>query len=246
MARGRPLPSLTLSDEERRTLQGWTRRRTTAQALAQRARVVLECATGKPNRTVARELRLDEDTIGKWRQRFVDRRLDGLLDEPRAGAPRTITDEQVEDIVTLTLESTPRDATHWSTRAMAARSGLSQSSVGRIWRAFGLQPHRAETFKLSKDPLFVDKVRDIVGFVPESPRPCPRALRRREVADLGARSHAAVAAHATGPSGAPHPRLGAARDHLAVCRARREDRGGDRPVSSPPPHDRVSQVPRRD
>jgi transposase len=126
--------------------------------------VVIECATGKPNRAVARELRFDEDTVGKWRQRFVDRRVDGLLDEPRSGAPRTITDARVEEIVTLTLGSTPRDATHWSTRAMAARSGVSQSSVGRIWRAFGLQPHRAETFKLSQDPLFVDKVRDIVGL----------------------------------------------------------------------------------
>ena len=169
MARGRPLPSLTLSDEERDTLQSWTRRRTTAQALAQRARVVLECATGKPNRVVARALQLDEDTIGKWRQRFVADRLDGLLDEPRSGAPRTITDARVEDVVTQTLETTPRDATHWSTRAMAARSGLSQSTVSRIWRAFGLQPHRADTFKLSKDPLFVEKVRDIVGLYMNPP-----------------------------------------------------------------------------
>ena len=169
MARGRPLPPLTLSDEERDTLQRWTRRRTTAQALALRARVVLECATGKPNRVVAHALQLDEDTIGKWRQRFVADRLDGLLDEPRSGAPRTITDARVEDVVTQTLETTPRDATHWSTRAMAARSGLSQSTVSRIWRAFGLQPHRAETFKLSQDPLFVEKVRDIVGLYMNPP-----------------------------------------------------------------------------
>jgi transposase len=164
MARGRPLPMVTLTDDERDTLHGWTRRRTTAQALAQRARVVLECAAGNANRTVARELRLDEDTVGKWRQRFLAKRVDGLLDEPRPGAPRTITDVRVEQVVTLTLESTPRDATHWSTRAMAARCGMSQSTVGRIWRAFGLQPHRSETFKLSRDPLFIDKVRDIVGL----------------------------------------------------------------------------------
>jgi transposase len=169
MARGRPLPPLTLTEDERATLQGWRRRRTTAQALAQRAGVVLECAAGKANRTVARELRLDEDTVGKWRQRFLVKRVDGLLDEPRPGAPRTIADAQVERVVTLTLESTPRDATHWSTRAMAARCGLSQSTVGRIWRAFGLQPHRTDTFKLSRDPLFIDKVRDIVGLYLDPP-----------------------------------------------------------------------------
>jgi len=155
---------MVLTDDERAQLHSWTRRRTTAQALAQRARVVLECAAGQSNRDVARTLHIDEDTVGKWRQRFVAKRVDGLLDEPRPGAPRTITDAQVERVVTLTLETAPRDATHWSTRAMAARCGLSQSAVGRIWRAFGLQPHRTETFKLSKDPLFIDKVRDIVGL----------------------------------------------------------------------------------
>ena len=164
MARGRPLHPLTLTDDEREQLQSWTRRRTTDQALAQRARVVLECATGKANRLVARELRLDEDTVSKWRQRFLVKRLDGLLDEPRPGAPRTITDTRVEQVVTLTLETTPRDATHWSSRAMAARCGVSQSTVARIWRAFRLQPHRSESFKLSRDPLFIDKVRDIVGL----------------------------------------------------------------------------------
>ena len=113
---------------------------------------------------MCRELHLDRNTVGKWRRRFLSRRVDGLLDEPRPGAPRTITDAHVERVVTLTLDATPRDATHWSTRAMAARCGLSQSTVSRIWRAFGLQPHRTETFKLSRDPLFIDKVRDIVGL----------------------------------------------------------------------------------
>src|SRR5712671_2250584 len=164
MAIGRPIPVLTLSDNERETLERWTRRPTTAQALAQRARLVLACASGRTNTQVARELRLTKQTVGKWRSRFLAARLDGVLDEPRPGAPRRITDAQVEQMVTLTLEGKPRAATHWSTRAMAARCGLSQSTVSRIWRAFGLQPHRTEAFKLSKDPLFVEKVRDIVGL----------------------------------------------------------------------------------
>ena len=163
------LPPVVLSDAEREMLQGWLRRRSTAQALALRARVVLECAAGKSNTEVCRTLRVDRNTVGKWRRRFLRKRTDGLLDEPRPGAPRTVHDAEVERVVTLTLESTPRDATHWSTRAMAARCGLSQSTVSRIWRAFGLQPHRTETFKLSKDPLFIDKVRDIVGLYLDPP-----------------------------------------------------------------------------
>ena len=164
MAIGRPIPVLRLTDDEREALERWTRRPTTAQALAQRARVILACASGRTNTRVARELRLTKQTVGKWRSRFVAARLDGLLDQPRPGAPRRISDAQVEQMVTLTLEATPREATHWSTRAMATRCGLSQSTVSRIWRAFGLQPHRTEAFKLSKDPLFVEKVRDIVGL----------------------------------------------------------------------------------
>ena len=149
---------------EREVLEQWARRPKTAQALAQRARIVLACATGAANTAVAARLGVTRQTVGKWRARFVSRRLDGLLDEPRPGAPRRISDAEVEAVVRETLESTPRDATHWSTRAMAARSGLSQTTVRRIWRAFALQPHRSETFKLSQDPLFVDKVRDIVGL----------------------------------------------------------------------------------
>ena len=169
MAIGRPIPVLTLTDEERDTLERWARRPTTAQALAQRARLVLTCASGRTNTQVARELRLTKQTVGKWRSRFLTARLDGLLDEPRPGAPRRISDAQVEQMVTLTLEAKPREATHWSTRAMAARCRLSQSTVSRIWRAFGLQPHRTEAFKLSKDPLFVEKVRDIVGLYLDPP-----------------------------------------------------------------------------
>jgi transposase len=164
MPRGRAKPPLVLSDDEREALERWVRRPTTAQALAQRARIVLRCATGSANQVVAREVGVSRLTVGRWRQRFVRKRLDGLLDEPRPGAPRQITDAQVERVVRWTLETAPRDATHWSTRAMARRSGLSQSAVSRIWRAFALQPHRVETFKLSKDPLFIEKVRDIVGL----------------------------------------------------------------------------------
>jgi transposase len=158
-----------LTDPEREMLQRWTRRPTTAQALAQRARVILECAADETNTRVARKLRLTKQTVGKWRSRFLAKRLDGLLDDPRPGAPRTVSDAHVEDVVTLTLETKPRDATHWSTRAMAARCGLSQTTVSRIWRAFGLQPHRTDTFKLSPDPLFVEKVRDIVGLYLDPP-----------------------------------------------------------------------------
>jgi transposase len=158
-----------LTAEERQTLEQWSRRPTTAQSLAQRARFVLACATGKTHGEIAAAAGVTRQTVGRWRHRFVRQRLSGLLDEPRPGAPRTITDAEVERVVALTLESTPRDATHWSTRTMAKRSGLSQTAVSRIWRAFGLQPHRSETFKLSKDPLFIDKVRDIVGLYLDPP-----------------------------------------------------------------------------
>ena len=164
MRSGRPKAPLTLTAEEIETLERWTRRPTTAQALAQRARIVLACATGQHNGAVATDARVTRQTVGRWRRRFLAKRLAGLLDEPRPGAPRTITDAHVERVVRLTLESKPRAATHWSTRAMAQRCGLSQTAVSRIWRAFALQPHRAETFKLSKDPLFIEKVRDIVGL----------------------------------------------------------------------------------
>lgn len=164
MTIGRPIPALQLSPEEREAMERWARRPTTAQALALRARIILACAVGRTNTAVAAELGLAKPTVGKWRARFVERRLDGLLDEPRPGAPRRITDAAVERVLTLTLETTPDDATHWSTRAMAHRTGMSQSAISRIWRAFALQPHRTESFKLSRDPLFIEKVRDIVGL----------------------------------------------------------------------------------
>ena len=160
----RPKPRLIVSPSERETLERWTRRRKTAQALALRARIVLLSAKGWNNGEVAEELDVSRQMVGRWRQRFIDKRLDGLLDEPRPGAPRRITDADVERVVVKTLESTPRGATHWSTRSMARESGLSQTAISRIWRAFGLQPHRSETFKLSTDPLFIEKVRDVVGL----------------------------------------------------------------------------------
>jgi len=162
--RGRPMPDLVLTDAERMTLLQWTRRRTTAQALATRARIVLACGDGLTNSAVATRERVTRPTVGRWRQRFVDRRCAGLLDEPKPGAPRQITDAMVEHALTTTLETTPVDATHWSTRSLAKACGLSQTAVARIWKAFALQPHRASSFKLSKDPLFIDKVRDIVGL----------------------------------------------------------------------------------
>jgi transposase len=164
MRTGRPKAELVLTEAERETLERWARRPTTAQALAQRARIVLMCATGQSNDAVAKHLGVIRQTVGRWRKRFVAHRADGLLDKPRPGAPRQIGDAAVERVLRLTLETTPKDATHWSTRAMAKRSGLSQTAVSRIWRAFALQPHRVETFKLSKDPLFIEKVRDIVGL----------------------------------------------------------------------------------
>ena len=164
MRTGRPIPKLILSDEEREMLQQWTRRAKTSQALAQRARIILLCGEGRTNKQTASDLHLRQQTISKWRGRFLRKRLDGLLDEPRPGTPRRLSDREVEKVLVRTLESTPKNATHWSTRSMAEACGLSRSSINRIWRAFALAPHRTETFKLSKDPLFVEKVRDIVGL----------------------------------------------------------------------------------
>jgi transposase len=158
------LEPLELTDDERTTLERWARRPTSAQALALRCRIVLACATGESNTTVAKELGIAFGTVSKWRSRFLALRLDGLVDEPRPGAPRQIGDDAVETVVVKTLEETPTDATHWSTRSMAKATGMSQSAVSRIWRAFGLKPHLVDTFKLSPDPLFVEKVRDVVGL----------------------------------------------------------------------------------
>jgi len=158
-----------LTDDERQTLTRWSRRGKSSQALALRCRIVLVCATGATNKQVAEQLGLSLPTVGKWRSRFVARRLEGLADEPRPGAPGKITDEQVEAVVVATLEQTPADATHWSRASMAKRSGLSKSTVGRIWKAFRLKPHLTDTFKLSTDPQFTCKVRDVVGLYLDPP-----------------------------------------------------------------------------
>jgi transposase len=160
-----PVPrAIELTDEERAQLEGWARRRTSAQSLALRSRIVLLAGEGVNNTEIAARLGVAVSSARKWRNRFAEHRLDGLLDEPRPGRPRTVTDEQVEEVIVKTLETTPKDATHWSTRSMASEVGLTQSAVLRIWRAFGLQPHRQDTWKLSKDPQFIDKVRDVVGL----------------------------------------------------------------------------------
>jgi transposase len=158
-----------LTSEDQTALVRWTRRPKTAQALALRARIVLAAAEGRANEAIAADLAITAHTVGKWRRRFSEQGPDGLLDEPRPGAPRTIGDDIVEAVVVKTLESKPTDATHWSTRSMARSMGMSQTSISRIWRAFGLQPHRAESFKLSTDPLFVEKVRDVVGLYLDPP-----------------------------------------------------------------------------
>ena len=166
---GRPAVALVLTEVERAELSALAARRKTAQALALRARIVLACMEGEQNKDVAARLALYETTVGKWRRRFAEHRLDGLRDEPRSGAPRTVDDARIEAVIVRTLESQPPDATHWSSRGMARASGLSVSTVQRIWRAFGLQPHRLETFKLSTDPDFVAKVRDVVGLYVSPP-----------------------------------------------------------------------------
>lgn len=164
MAIGRPTKPLNVTAEERDKLSMLARRPKSAQAVAMRARIVLGCSDGLSNGDVAKRLGITGATVCKWRERFRVERLEGLLDEPRPGAPRSITDAQVEEVITKTLESMPMNSTHWSTRLMAQKTGLSQTAIVRIWRAFGLQPHRVENFKFSKDPQFVEKVRDIVGL----------------------------------------------------------------------------------
>ena len=164
MRTGRPKKPLMLTEDERRILEQWARRPKTAQRLASRSRVVLACADGLPNRTVAAQVHVSMNSVGKWRERFRVRRLEGLVDEPRPGAPRSVTDDMVVDLITRTLEGPPSHATQWSTRSMADTVGFSKATISRIWQTFGLQTHRIDTFKLSADPQFVEKVRDIVGL----------------------------------------------------------------------------------
>jgi transposase len=164
MRKGRPLTPLSLPVEDRAQLVSWSKRPKTAQALAMRSRIILLAGDGLSNTVIANQLHTMQHTVSKWRRRYLESGLDGLLDEPRPGTWHRLSDRDVERVLTLTLESTPADATHWSTRSLAKRVGLSRNSIHRIWRAFSLAPHRSETFKLSKDPLFIDKVRDIAGL----------------------------------------------------------------------------------
>jgi transposase len=169
MKKGLQLRELKLTGQEKDQLVEWTRRHKTSQALALRARIILACAQGENNSEVARRCGVIRQTVGKWRSRFLEHRLDGLLDEPRPGAPRKHGDAKIEQLIATTLNERPVEATHWSTRLLARKLKVSQSTVSRAWRAFGLQPHRSQTFKLSTDPLFIDKVRDIVGLYLKPP-----------------------------------------------------------------------------
>ena len=211
MAIGRPMPPLILDDMERETLERWVRRPKTAQALALRARMILACSEGRSNTAVGADLGVSDATVGKWRSRFLEQRLDGLSDEPRSGRPRAVTDDDVERVITLTLETTPKDATHWSTRSIAQRSGLSHNTISRIWRAFGLQPHRTETFKLSADPFFIEKVRDIgegAGHRGALSGPAGSGVgpvRGREVPDPGFGPDQAAVTHAPRTGGTARP-----------------------------------------
>jgi transposase len=229
MRTGRPKVALILTDEERHRLESLAHRSRSAPHVARRARIVLACAEGTDSKVVARRLHVTPATVCKWRGRFVRQRLDGLYDEPRPGARRTITDEQVEQVVIRTLETTPRGASHWSTRDMAKAVGLSHMAISRIWRTFGLQPHRSETFKLSNDPLLVEKIRDIVGLYLNPPahaavfcvdeKPQIQALDRTQPL-LPMRP------------GQVERRTHDYTRHDLVRRAQREDQRGDHPVSS--------------
>lgn len=238
--------SIDLSDAERAEIEGLSRRRKTAQGLARRARIVLLAAEGLLNKDIARHLGTDPNTVSKWRRRFAERRCDGLYDEPRPGTPRQIGDDAIAETIRKTLEETPPEATHWSLRSMARATGYAPSTIHRIWKAFGLQPHRSETFKLSADPLFVEKVRDIVGLYLTPPE---RALvlcvdEKSQIQALD--PYTAVAAYAPRPTRAAQPRLYAPRDDIALRSTGHRHRQGDRSVLSPPSRCRIPEIPARD
>ena len=235
--------AVVLDDAEREELERWARRRSSAQALALRARIVLLAAEGLSNTEIAQRLAISRPTVTKWRRRFVELRVDGLLDEPRPGRPRTVTDEQVEAVIVKTLETTPKDATHWSTRSMAREVGLTQSAVSRIWRAFGLQPHRQETWKLSKDPLFIDKVRDVVGLYLDPPERAV-VLCVDEKSQIQALDRTApILPMLPGTPRARDARLRARRHLESVRGAGHHHRPGHRLAAQPSPRDRVQEVP---
>jgi transposase len=239
-----PIPSavvIELTDEERSVLGSWTRRHTSAQALALRARIVLAAAGELTNGEIAASLGVSRPTVTKWRNRFARQRLEGLLDEPRPGRPRTITDEQVERVVITTLESAPKDATHWSTRSMAKQVGMTPDAVMRIWHAFGLQPHRQETWKLSKDPQFIEKVHDICGLYLNPPERAV-VLALDEKSQIQALDRTAPILPML-PGTPERATLRATRHHQPLRRAEHQQRRGDRSVAPAPPRDRVPEVP---
>jgi transposase len=245
MAGRRGAPEIVLSESERSELEALARRHKTAQALAMRARVVLTCAEGLQSKQVATALGIDQATVGKWRHRFAARRLDGLRDEPRSGAPRTIDDARIEAVIVATLESLPEDATHWSSRGMAKACGLSTSTVQRIWRAFGLQPHRLETFKLSTDPDFVAKVRDVVGLYLAPPdRAIVLCVDEKSQIQALDRSQPMLPMRLGQPARRSHDytRHGTTSLFAALDIQRRRHRQ----VLRPPPRPRVQELPRRD
>jgi transposase len=219
----RPKLELVLSADERQKLTTWASRPKSSQRLALRARIVLTCATEPSNKAVAARLGVCGATVGTWRKRFIAKRLDGLVDDPRPGTPRTVGDADIERVITRTLETKPAAATHWSTRGMAKATGLSQSAISRIWRAFGLKPHRADTFKLSTDPYFVEKVRDVVGLYLAPPERA-LVLAVDEKSQVQALDRTQPILPMTRPGRTRHPRLRPPRHHLAVRRPRRRHR----------------------
>ena len=243
---GRPKAELILTADEREQLTRDARRASSAQALALRSKIVLACADGLDNKTVAEQVRCSANTVSKWRRRFVEHRLDGLTDEPRPGRPRTISVDQVEDVIVATLESTPQNATHWTRSKMAARTGLSKTTIGKIWKDFGLKPHQVDHFKLSTDPLFIDKLYDVVGPLPEPARGRGGAVRGREVPGPGPAALPAGVPDDARDARATHPRLRPARHHHLVRGDERRRRHRDLQPAPTTPGDRVQEVPDQD
>ena len=231
---GRLADEVVLSAEERRFLEAQVRRHKAARALSDRCRMILLCAEGLQSKEVAEQLGVHEHTVGKWRRRFVKDRIEGLTDEYRPGRPRTVSDDQVVEVIERTLNTTPKDATHWSIRSMAAVTGLSHTTIRRIWTAFGLQPHRSETFKLSTDPLFVDKVQDIVGLYMAPPNRaivlCVDEKSQIQALDRELPMAPGVAERRT------HTYMPSWHD-VAIRSARYRHRGGDRQMLQAPPGD---------
>src|SRR5579862_2059332 len=243
MRTGRPKRPLVLTADEQERLQSLAHRARSQPVLARRARVILASAQGLANQVVAKQVRCSMGMVNKWRSRFLKKRLEGLDDEPRPGAPRQVTDALAETVVIQTLESMPCGQTHWGTRSLAQASGLSRMTINRIWRAFGLQPHRTETFKLSPRPSAHRESARRRGAVHDPARSRSGLLRGREEPDSGAGPHSTTAADATRPGRAAYPRLPAAWDYLAVCSAGIEDQPRDRSTPPPPPLLRIPLVP---